>query len=254
MASGSIDQVVILAAGQGLRLRKDNHDYLKPLYPLHDRPLISYVMDGFASNGVTRIHVVVGFEKEELIPGLKRALPGEARLLLVDNPDWRLSNGVSLLKAKGSVQGRFFLSMSDHLFQPGMIRRLAAEAVEEDCLYLAVDRKLDAIFDMDDATKVATEGGYIRDIGKSLRQFDAVDTGLFVCPQEFFGHLEAVLVDGDCSLSDGVRAMADAGRARVVDIGDAVWQDVDTREMLSHAEELLKSHFLTGNPARRDHP
>ena len=254
MATGSIDQVVILAAGQGLRLRKDRRDYLKPLYPLHDRPLISYVMDGFASNGVTRIFVVVGFEKEELIPGLKRALPGEAELHLVDNPDWRLNNGVSLLKAQGSVQGRFFLSMSDHLFQPEMIRRLAAEASEDDCLYLAVDRKLNDIFDMDDATKVATEGGDIRDIGKSLSKFDAIDTGLFVCPQEIFSHLEAVMMDGDCSLSDGVRAMADAGRARAVDIGDAVWQDVDTHEMLSHAEELLSRHFLTGNPGCRDHP
>jgi 1L-myo-inositol 1-phosphate cytidylyltransferase len=247
MSSGSIDQVVILAAGQGLRLRKDDRDYLKPLYPLHNRPLVSYVMDAFASSGVSRIHVVVGFEKEELIPGLKQALPGGAELHLVENPDWRLSNGVSLLKAKGSVRGRFFLSMSDHLFQPEMIRRLAAGAEDPKSLYLAVDRKLDAVFDMDDATKVKTDGGLIKDISKELTAFDAVDTGLFVCPQEIFAHLEAALADGDCSLSDGVRAMAEAGRARVVDIGDAVWQDVDTPDMLSHAEELLRSYFFTKN-------
>jgi 1L-myo-inositol 1-phosphate cytidylyltransferase len=244
MSPGSIDQVVILAAGQGLRLRRDERDYLKPLYPLNNRPLISYVMDGFMANGVARFHVVVGFEKEELIPGLQKALPQGAELHLVDNPDWRLSNGVSLLKARESVRGRFFLSMSDHLCQPEMIRRLAAGADDEKSLYLAVDRKLDSIFDMDDATKVKTEGGLIKDIHKQLNEFDAVDTGLFVCPDDIFGHLEAALVGGDCSLSDGVRAMAGAGRARVVDIGDAVWQDVDTPDMLSHAEDLLRSHSL----------
>jgi len=238
-----INQTVILAAGQGLRLRQDERDYLKPLYPLQGKPLVGYVMAAFAACGVTDFFVVVGFEKEDLIPGLEQAVPPGAQLHLVDNPDWRLSNGVSLLKVKGSVRGRFFLSMSDHLFQPEMIRRLAAGAEDPDSLYLAVDRKLDAVFDMDDATKVKTDGGSIKDIHKKLIDFDAVDTGLFVCPDDIFGHLDAALVDGDCSLSDGVRTMAEAGRARVVDIGDAFWQDVDTPEMLSHAEELLSTHF-----------
>lgn len=242
--SSIIDQAVILAAGQGVRLRKNDQDYLKPLYPLHDRPLISHVMRAFARSGVSRFHVVVGFEKEELIPGLERALPEGADLQLIDNPHWRLSNGVSLLQAAGKVSGRFFLSMSDHLFNPEIIDKLQSGAVSEECLYLAVDRKLDSIFDMDDATKVVSEDGYIRDIGKHLKKFDAVDTGLFVCPPAIFERLEAARVDGDCSLSDGVRAMAGAGRARVVDIGDALWQDVDTPEMLEHAEEMLANNFM----------
>jgi 1L-myo-inositol 1-phosphate cytidylyltransferase len=235
----TIDQVVILAAGQGLRLRQGEKDYLKPLYPLKGRPLVSYVMEAFFSQGVTRFHVVVGFEKDELIPGLKQAVPQGGELHLIDNPDWALSNGVSLLKAKEHVDGSFFLSMSDHIFQPAMINRLRRGATEEDCLYLAVDSKLDAVFDMDDATKVKTNLGRIVDIHKQLSEFDVVDTGLFVCPQGIFACLEAAMVDGDCSLSDGVRALAADGKARVVDIGDAVWQDVDTPDMLGHAEKLL---------------
>lgn len=240
----TIRQAVILAAGQGLRLRRNDQDYLKPLYPLHDRPLISHVMNGFCAKGVTQFHIVVGFEKEELIPGLEKALPKDAELQLIDNPHWRLNNGVSLLQAAGKVSGRFFLSMSDHLFNPEIVEKLQRGSVSEEVLYLAVDRKLDSIFDMDDATKVASEDGYIRDIGKQLKEFDAVDTGLFVCPPCIFERLEAAKVDGDCSLSDGVRAMAEAGRARIVDIGDSLWQDVDTPEMLEHAEAMLANNFM----------
>ncbi|HUU03405.1 MAG TPA: NTP transferase domain-containing protein [Myxococcota bacterium] len=234
-----VDQAVILAAGQGIRLRKDNRDYLKPLYPLFDRPLISYVMSAFFNHGVKRFFVVVGFEAEELMPGIKEALPGGAELHFIDNPDWRLSNGVSLLKAHGHVDGRFFLSMSDHIFDPGMIASLQRGAGDVESLYLAVDAKIDTIFDMDDATKVKIDNGRIVDIDKKLTEFDAVDTGLFICPGAIFEHLQAAAAGGDCSLSDGVRKMAEAGKARFVDIGLSFWQDVDTPEMLSNAEMLL---------------
>jgi choline kinase len=236
---GEIDQVVILAAGQGERLRKDDQDYLKPLYPLQGRPLISYVINRFWEAGVGRFIIVVGFGKDELMPGIRAIMPAGASLQFVDNPDWRLSNGVSLLKAQDQVTDRFFLSMADHVFAPEMIGILGKGARHRECLYLAVDRKLASVYDLDDATKVETREDSIVNIDKSLKTYDAVDTGLFVCPPQVFDFLRAALKSNDCSLSDGVRAMASAGKARVVDIGDATWQDVDTKDMLAHAETLL---------------
>ena len=52
-----------------------------------------------------------------------------------------------------------------------------------------------------------------------------------------FEYLRRVLTDGDCSLADGVRLMAEEGNAQAIDIGDAWWQDVDTPQMLARAEE-----------------
>ena len=49
-------------------------------------------------------------------------------------------------------------------------------------LNIAVDRKLDSIFDLEDAMKVQTCGDRITNIGKNLSHYDAIDTGLFVCP------------------------------------------------------------------------
>ena len=52
------------------------------------------------------------------------------------------------------------------------------------------------------------------------------------------------MVDGDCSLSDGVRLMARERKVAAVDIGDAWWQDVDTPAMLHRAEETLPELLL----------
>jgi 1L-myo-inositol 1-phosphate cytidylyltransferase/CDP-L-myo-inositol myo-inositolphosphotransferase len=107
-------------------------------------------------------------------------------------------------------------------------------------LYLCVDRRLDAIYDMDDATKVRTENGRILDIGKTIPTYDCVDCGVFaVGPALFTALAEVYAGRGDCSLSEGVKQLAARGRARVLDIGEAFWQDMDTPGALARAEQEL---------------
>src|SRR2546423_775587 len=106
----------------------------------------------------------------------------------------------------------------------------------------AVDRKLDSIFDLNDAMKVQTRKNTIINIGKDLRDYDAIDIGLFVCPVEIFDYLERAKSGSDkndCSLSDGIRLMARDNKVRAIDIGESWWQDVDTPEMLQRTESQI---------------
>ena len=43
---------------------------------------------------------------------------------------------------------------------------------------------------------------------------------------------------------DGVRLMAAERKVRAIDIGEAWWQDVDTPEMLAHAEQEVARLLL----------
>jgi choline kinase len=109
-----------------------------------------------------------------------------------------------------------------------------------------VDRKLGSIFDLEDAMKVQTRGNNVTGIGKNLRSYDAIDTGLFVCPPEIFAYLEqAKSINGgsDCSLADGVLLMAGNDKVRAIDIGNGWWQDVDTPSMLLHAERKMSTGY-----------
>lgn len=230
-------------AGTGSRLRGSTDTIAKPLIPIAGRPLISYALDSFDKVGVKALHAVVGPNGDELAAAVAQLLPAHMRFHPISNPNWRKQNGVSLLAASGKVAAPFFLAMGDHLFQSSILDALVAQA-DLSRLNLAVDKKIDSIFDLDDAMKVRTQGKLIRAIGKELESYDAIDTGIFLCPGILFDYLRRALKKDDCSLADGVRLMAADGNALAIDIGGAWWQDVDTPEMLARAEQ--EAARLTG--------
>jgi len=239
----AISEAVILTAGQGSRLRYSNESFLKPFVPVLGRPLISYALDILASLGIERILFVVGYESERTITQLERLMPDGVAASFVKNRDWQKQNGLSALAAAGHVGAPFVLAMGDHLFDARTASRLLQD-FDPDLLNVAVDRKLDSIFDLADAMKVQTRDNAIHEIGKDLRNYDAIDVGLFVCPVEVFDYLGQAKQENsrnDCSLADGVRLMAADNKVRAVDIGDGWWQDVDTLGMLSHAEQKMSA-------------
>jgi choline kinase len=228
-------------AGQGSRLRGENKTFLKPFVPVRGRPLISYALEALIHGGIKTVNFVVGYESERMIARVKQLVPSGLEAFFIENRDWRKQNGISLLSAAGCVCNPFLLTMSDHVFENAIIDRLL-DSFAPGFLNVAVDRKVDSIFDLDDAMKVQTRGNRVADIGKDLRDYDAVDIGLFVCPLEIFDYLERAKSGhggDDCSLADGVRLMARDNKVSPVDIGDCWWQDVDTPQMLQHAERQM---------------
>ena len=223
-------------AGTGSRLRGSVDTIAKPLISIAGRPLISYAIDSFDKAGVKTLHAVVGPNGDELAAAVAPLLPPHMKFRAIANPNWRKQNGISVLAAAGKVSAPFFLAMGDHLFEPSILSQLLVHA-DLGKLNLAIDRKIAAIFDLDDAMKVRTEGNQITAIGKNLADYDAIDTGIFLCPEIMFDYLSRARKDDDCSLADGVRLMAEEGKAMAIDIGAAWWQDVDTPEMLARAQE-----------------
>ena len=241
-----ITDAVILMAGSGSRLRASGKMLPKPLIPIGGRPLISYILAALLEVKISTVHAVVGCESEQLLRGLTPLVPAGMRLHPIQNPEWEKQNGVSLLSAAPHLSAPFLLVMGDHLFEPSLLEKFVRQANPE-LLNLAVDRKLDSIFDLDDAMKVQTNDERVVAIGKTLRNYDAIDTGIFVCPPEISRYLEDARRDGDCSLTDGVRLMAANNKVRAIDIGDAWWQDVDDSGMLAQAEEALAGLTTAGS-------
>ncbi len=241
--SGTISprKCLVLAAGRGSRL--SGWGVAKPRLRLLGVPLIERVILTAQRAGLSEFTVVTGYEG----PGLRKFLDELAvrRGLCLDtvaNEEWKTAgNGRSVLKAKDILREPFVLLMADHLVDERLLVALQSEPLADGTLRLAVDRNLhNPLVDRDDATKVRTEDGVLREIGKGIVGSDAFDTGCFLCSPALFPALERAAAErGDTTLSGGVQILAQEGKVRTHDIGDAFWIDVDDARAVKRAEKLL---------------
>ncbi|MDE0206347.1 MAG: phosphocholine cytidylyltransferase family protein [Candidatus Tectomicrobia bacterium] len=238
-------QAVILAAGEGQRLRPEG--YLKPLTPVLDVTLLERTILACSDAGITECIVVLGYGKESIGQRLNEFADRVGiQVRGVENPHWEEGNGTSALAARPYVSGSFLLTMCDHVFDPAVLRALVDAGKEDAECLLAVDYRIDEVFRLDDATKVQLTNGTITAIGKNLQSYTAVDVGLFFCRPRVFDALQEARDAGEGSLSAGWRRLIPQRLFQAIDIGEAFWVDVDTPESLQHAERILRRRQAEG--------
>lgn len=240
IAHKRVERAVVLAAGNGDRFINHTHQS-KLLTRLLGVPLIVRTLTAARRAGITEAHVVVGYQAEQVRAAVERhAIPGLA-LDFHTNDRWHEENGVSVLTARRAIAGdRFALLMGDHVFEWQVLRALMEFPAGSHESLLAIDRLSVGSQRAVEATKVQTRHGLVSEIGKDLTEFDALDTGVFVCTPDVFDALDDSCRHGDTTLTGGVRRLAARGLVRGVEIGATGWCDVDTVEDLAAAEQLLR--------------
>jgi choline kinase len=236
---GPVRRAVILAAGNGDRFRTPTRES-KLLQPLLGRPILLRTIDAAHDAGVQAVTVVLGYQAERVRALVERGAPRAVAVSFAFNPDWQLENGVSALAARALAgRERFALLMGDHVFEPPVLQRMLRLSGGVDGSLLAVDARPATPEQAAEATKVRRVGSRIVAIGKDLVEYDAIDTGVFVCSPLLFDALERSRELGDTTLSGGIRLLAARGLMHGVEIGDAAWCDIDTRADLDAAAALL---------------
>jgi 1L-myo-inositol 1-phosphate cytidylyltransferase len=246
-----IKQGVILASGLGSRLNSEGRNEPKPLMPVGGMALIERVITLMQSAGIEHIVVVLGYRSDQMIDFFKRRK--FSGIDTVINDEYNKKNGISLLRSREKLsQEPFVLSMADHIFSNDFFAEFIEKAepeLEKADVLLSVDRDIEGVFDLDDATKVFTEGNLITKIAKDLGGYNAIDTGLFLCNHKIFDKLDGIYKrTGDVSISEGMKSLADERRFGAVDMTGHLWQDVDTPSMKNEAEERLIDVFIKNEP------
>lgn len=231
-----------MAAGFGSRLAgTSGQTRLKPLTPVAGKPLIVRTLDSLELAGCNTVVIVLGHASKEIQQSIKSIYQGPLVLEFVVNPHFEKQNGLSLMAAGQLVNGSFLLTMADHVFSDDVMRLASQHEPPVNGATLLVDHRINEIFDLDDATKVLCNSDrQVVDIGKQIPEYNCIDTGLFIGTRAMIDEAARLFEErGDASLSQVVQALAKKNRMNVLDIGFGFWQDVDTPQMLQHAESIL---------------
>ncbi|HHZ69992.1 MAG TPA: hypothetical protein EYO51_08915 [Methylococcaceae bacterium] len=230
---------LIIAAGQGTRLKSKGE--VKPLVTLLGVPLIERVIRSAMDGGADEFVIITGYQGEQVsnfCQPLAKCLNVE--ITLIQNDDWKKENGFSVLKARDILTEPFLLLMADHLFDPAIIRSLQGQSLNDGEVLLAVDtNKNNPLIDIDDVTKVQIQDEAIINIGKTIDDFNAFDTGIFLCTPAIFDALErACEIHKDTTLSAAIRILAKDKKAKSVQT-QGFWIDVDDEKAHQKAKKII---------------
>jgi len=231
---------LIIAAGKGSRL--SNRGDSKPLIPLLGVPLIERVMLNANKVGLRDFYIVTGYNGEKVRKHLDQFSQNhDIRITHLINEEWEKQNGLSVLKAKDQIKENYILLMTDHIFDENILVRLMKTENDDSEVRLAVDYNIDnKMIDVDDVTKVLVDGNdRIINIGKDIKKYNAYDTGIFLCSPAIFEALEESVANGDTSLSGGMKILAKKKKARIFNIKENYWIDVDDEKAFKKAENNL---------------
>ena len=245
---------LIIAAGEGSRL--SNRGDSKPLIPLLGLPLIERVILNANKVGFRDFYIVTGYNGEKVRKYLDQFIQNhDITITHLINEEWEKQNGLSVLKAKGQIKENFILLMADHIFDKNILARLMETKNDDSEVRLAVDYNIDnKMVDVDDVTKVLVDGNdKIVNIGKDIKEYNAYDTGIFLCSPVIFEALEESSANEDTSLSAGIKILVKKERARVFDIEGQYWIDVDDEKAFKKAENILLAELkkISDGPVSR---
>jgi glucose-1-phosphate thymidylyltransferase len=111
-------QAVVLAAGEGTRLRPLTEDKPKGMVEIAGKPILTYCFEQLVDLGAEKLVVVVGYKKQNIISHYDDEFEG----VPITYTHQREQNGLAhaLLKAKEHVDEDFMLMLGDNIFQANL--------------------------------------------------------------------------------------------------------------------------------------
>jgi len=228
-----IHKGIILAAGDGDRLGILTIACPKVLLSVNDVPLIRYPIEALAATGIIDIAIIVGYLGDKIIGLVGNGSDFGVRLQYIYNSDYLGENAISVYRAREWAQEEpVILCMGDHLIERKMVKRLLDRQILSETL--CIDYTPSQHHQLAEATKVIVDGaGCIKDIGKELVFWDAIDTGIFLLTENFFKAIHKLIQCRgiDVEISDVIRFLISHGhRFDTCNVSGCSWADIDTKE------------------------
>ncbi|MDD5338542.1 MAG: sugar phosphate nucleotidyltransferase [Dehalococcoidales bacterium] len=226
-------QAIILAAGEGQRLKPFTVTRPKAMISIADKPILQFIIESLAKVGIRNIVLVVGYRKEQVYDYFSSGEKFGVNITYVTQKQ-QLGTAHALIQAKDIVENEFLVLPGDNLIEASTIAEFTevkptavlAKRVEDPLRYGVVSTQRGKVSSIIEKPKEA---------GSNL-----VNTGIYAFTKEVFDHMENVLDIPDVlnnMLQDGhsIKAVETAGTWLdvvypwdVISLNSAILQNIDT--------------------------
>ena len=239
-----IDTAVVLAAGEGNRLRPLTRNRPKPMLPAANRPILEYVLDALIDAGISRLRLVVGYKRDRVQDHFGSTYRDVDIEYVAQEK--QLGSGHALQQAASAVDGSFVVVNGDRVIESKMVEAVIDAYDEEGTAALAV-------LEHGDARRygaVEMDGDTITALVEKPEQEDyrLINAGVYVFDCSVFDVLSTTeRENGSLPLTSAVEELIDDGKVRGVRT-DGIWVDATYPwDLLTVAREVLR-HGLIEEP------
>jgi len=207
-------QAVILAAGEGQRLRPFTVNKPKTMLAIADKPILQYVVESLAQNGIRNIAIVVGYRREQIFDYMGDGEQLGVNIVYVTQ-ERQLGTAHALMQAKDIVEDEFLVLPGDNL-------------IDADTIAQFITMKPDAMLvkKVEDTTRygvVTIEGDMVQNIIEKPRESesDIINTGIYAFTREIFS-----FINNELDIPDVINNMISQGYKINARETDGTWLDI----------------------------
>jgi glucose-1-phosphate thymidylyltransferase len=210
---------VVLAAGEGTRLRPLTHNRPKTMLPAADRPILEHVLDVLVEAGIERLCLVVGYQRERVQEHFGHAYR-EVPITYI-HQEKQLGSGHALQQAADEVEGPVLVLNGD---------RVIDDAIVEDTLETFDGRPTVAVLEHPTPSEygaAAVDGDRLVELVEKPESgaYRLINAGVYAFDTGVFEAIERTpRRDGELQLPDVIGTLMDDGDVLAART-DGLWVD-----------------------------
>lgn len=210
-------KAIVLAAGEGKRLRPFTETMPKVMLPVANKPLLEYVIDAIRKNGIEEVIVVVGYKKEVIMEYFKDYQDIKFSYVIQDR---QLGTAHALLQAKKQIKDQFIVLAGDNIIDSESITKLLKDRSEYSMLireHPHTSKYGVVVFENSKIRRIVEKPK--EDIGKYI------STGIYKLPRSVFTVIERCHAEGINALPSVIQILVSQGKHINTSLAKT-WMDV----------------------------
>jgi glucose-1-phosphate thymidylyltransferase len=213
-----IKKAVVLAAGEGKRLRPFTETMPKVMLPVSNKPVLEYVLDAVKNTGIDDIVLVVGYKKEVIMEYFKDYADDVNITYVVQ--DKQLGTAHAVLQAKEHVDEDFVVLSGDNIIDQGSISKLIADESKYSMLIKKTPHpsKYGVVFMEKNILQRIVEKPE-----EEISRF--ISTGIYKLPSSIFQDVEGLTSQGVYAFTSVIQSIVERGEKIKTTTAD-LWMDI----------------------------